>query len=123
MIEVTTKFKSCLEDDTLQKETILFKTEDGTELGQVTLRQLKRGEVEELTGKSPEEYLLRCIENWTFKDQDGVELPKTLENLKKLSSTKKLDNVYALGILEELFKVAVEMNVVVETAEKNSARQ
>jgi hypothetical protein len=119
--EITTKFKSCLEDDTLQKETIVFKTEDGTELGQVTLRQLKRGEVEELTGKSPEEYLLKCIESWTLRD--GLDIfPVTLANLKKLSSTKKLDNAYTLGILEELFKIAVEMNVITETAEKNSVK-
>jgi hypothetical protein len=124
--EITTKFKSCLEDDTLQKETIIFKTEDGTELGQVNLRQLKRGEFEEWqssTNKSPEEFLLKAIESWTFKDKDGQVLSRTLENIKGLTSAKKVENIYAIGILEELFKIAVEMNVVTEQDEKNSVKQ
>ena len=118
MIEITTKFKSCFEDETLQRETINFKTENGQDLGQVVLRQLKRGEITELADKSAEEYLIKCIESWTFlKDSKPLEL--NLENLKLLSSTKKVGNEYSLGIIDNLFKIAVEMNLVSSVEEKN----
>lgn len=123
MREITTKFKSCFEEDTLQKETVIFKTEDGKELGQVTLRQLKRSEIADLANKSPDEYLAACIERWTFKDEKGEPLIVSAYNVGLLSSAKKLDGNYALGIVENLFQVAVELNVVSEVESKNSEKQ
>ena len=119
--EIITKFKSCFEEDTLTKETIVFKGEDGTEQGQVSLRQLTSQERDETAGK-PYETLLKAIESWTLKDKEGKLLDLTLENLKKLSSLKKIDNVYDLGIIDNLFKVIVEMNFVTEQDEKNSVK-
>jgi hypothetical protein len=122
MREIKTKFKSCFENDTLEKEIVVFRTEDGKELGQVVLRQLKRGEVLELAEKSPEEYLLKCIESWTFKDKSDKLLEVNLDNIRLLTSTKKVGDAYSLGILDHLFQVAVEINIVSESAEKNSEK-
>lgn len=122
MREIKTKFKSCFENDTLEKEIVIFKTEEGKELGQVILKQLKRSEVLELAEKSPEEYLIRCVESWTFKDKNDKILDINLENIKLLTSTKKVGNAYSLGILDHLFQVAIEMNIVSESAEKNSEK-
>ena len=124
MKEIKTKLKSCLEDDTLQRETVVFKNEDdGKELGRVTLRQLKRSEILDLEGKPPEEYLLRCVESWTFTNGKGKPLEVNLESLKSLTSAKKIGEGYALGILDHLFQTATEMNVVTEAVEKNSEKR
>lgn len=123
MKEIKTKFKTCLEDETLQREVVCFKGEDGKKLGEVTLRQLRRSEILELEGRPPEEYLLKTIESWTFLDGNGKPLELNLENLKSLTSSKKVGEKYALGILDYLFQIATEMNIVTESAEKNSAKQ
>lgn len=121
--EIVTKFKSCFEEDTLQRETVIFKTEDGKKLGEVTLRQMKRSEIISLEGKKPEEYLLVCIESWTFTDGNGKPLELNLENLRLLTSGKKIGKLYTLGILDHLFNIATEMNVVSKVAEKNSVKR
>jgi len=123
MQEIITKFKSCFEEDNLQRETLAFKTEDGQELGRVAMRQLKRSEVLELKDKPIAECLLVAIESWDFKDKDGKSIELNLGNLQSLTSMKKVDGEYALGIFDSLVNVFNEMNFVSEPAEKNSERQ
>jgi hypothetical protein len=123
MQEIKMKFNSCFEKDTINRKTLLFKTEDGAILGSVTLRQLNLDEVAEVQGKEGLEFLLKSIESWDFKDEKGQVLEITLENLKSLTYSKKVDERYELGILNHLLRAASDMTFVSEPEEKNSERQ
>lgn len=123
MKEITTKFPSCFEKDTFQRETLVFKSEKGEKLGEVTLRQLSQSEVLELKDQPAIELLLKAIESWDFKDGDGKVLEINLENLKLLTSVKKVGEEYAWGILDHLLQVVTDMTFVKKAEEKNSERQ
>lgn len=120
--EIVTKFDSCLEEDTLERETLIFKTEEGKELGRVTLRQLKRGEIMGNENQPFEEMAIKAVETWTFTDSKNKPLEITLENLKKLSSRKKVGAGYVDGIFNHIIDAVVRMNFVDEISEKNSGR-
>jgi hypothetical protein len=138
MQEITTKFKSCFEDEVLQRETLHFRGESGEDFGEVTLRQLKRGGLLELWDKEPsetkkikidkkeidvhesfakywawmQEYVFASIESWDFKST-GKPLELNLENVRGLLPE----------MIDALFKSASQMNRLSEGAEKNSERQ
>jgi len=138
MKEIITKFKSCFEDEALQRETLHFKGENGEDFGQVTLRQLRHDEILELRDRAPsetkkvtieeketevplssakiwewvQEYVFKTIESWDIK-LDGKPLDLNLKSIKKLQPE----------MINALFESASQMNRVSEAAEKNSERQ
>jgi len=138
MKEITTKFKSCFEDEALQRETLHFKGENGEDFGQVTIRQLRHDEILELRDKVPSEtkkviiegkevetplssakvwewvqgYVFKAIESWDLK-LDGKPLDLNMNSIKKIQPE----------MINALFESALQMNRVSEVAEKNSERQ
>lgn len=123
MSEIIMKFKSCFEENTFSRETLIFKTEEGERLGEVTLRQLSQREILEGKDQPIEMLLVKAIERWDFQETNGQPLEINLENLKRLTSAKKVGSEYAWGILDFLVQTFTRMNFVLQSEEKNSERQ
>lgn len=125
MIEHKTKFKTCLQSETLQREKVQISSENGEIIGEVNLRQLEDGELRELRDRDAKfgEIVFRCIESWTFKEPSGSPLELKYENFERLTSRKKVGDQYEDGIKEILLKIAHNLNFVEKFEEKNSDGQ